>query len=141
MITEDQQVTPAATTIEAADAIAQAIQRYIDGMARGDQALLADAFHPEAHMYGAVGAQRFDVPITEFTKIVVDSPADAGRTFRARITAIAQVDDVACATVIEEGFWGTLSFVDLLTLCRMEDRWRIVSKTFAHTGGEPPAMH
>lgn len=141
MITEDQQVTPAATTIEEADAIAQAIQLYIDGMARGDQALLADACHPEARMYGAVGAQRYDVPITEFGKVVGESPADAGGTFRARITAIVQTDDVACATVVEEGFWGTLSFVDILTLCCIEDRWRIVSKTFTHTGGEPPAPH
>ena len=92
-------------------------------------------------MYGAVGAQRYDVPITEFGKVVGESPADAGGTFRARITAIVQTDDVACATVVEEGFWGTLSFVDILTLCCIEDRWRIVSKTFTHTGGEPPAPH
>ena len=141
MITEEPKFTPAATTIEAADAIAQAIQLYIDGMARGDQALLADACHAEARMYGAVGAQRFDVPMTEFAKVVGESPADAGGTFRARITAIVQTDDVASATVVEEGFWGTLSFFDLLTLCRIEDRWRIVSKTFAHTGGELPASH
>jgi hypothetical protein len=31
-----------------------------------------------------------------------------------------------------------MSFVDFLSLCRIEDRWRIVSKTFAHTAGEPP---
>ncbi len=141
MITEDQQATPVATTIDEADAIARAIQLYIDGMARGDAALLADSCHPEARMYGAVGDQRFDVPIAEFAKIVGESPADAGGTFRARITAIDQTDDVACATVVEEGFWGTLSFVDILTLCRIEDRWRIVSKTFAHTGGELPASH
>lgn len=27
------------------------------------------------------------------------------------------------------------SFVDLLSLCRMEDRWRIVNKTFAIPAG------
>lgn len=141
MISEHQHVAPAATTIEETDAIAHAIQLYIDGMARGDQAKLADAFHPEARMYGALGAQRFDVPITEFAKILTESPADADGTFRARVTSIVMIGDVACATVVEEGFWGTVSFVDLLTLCRIEDRWRIVSKTFTHTGGEPPAPH
>jgi hypothetical protein len=43
--------------------------------------------------------------------------------------------------VVEEGFWGTVSFVDFLALCRIDSRWRIVNKTFAHTGGEPPAPH
>lgn len=141
MITEHQQVAPGATTIEEADAIAHAIELYIDGMARGDQDKLASAFHPEARMYGAIGAQRFDVPITEFFKIVADSPADAAGTFHARVNSIVHTGDVACATVVEEGFWGTLSFVDLLTLCRLQDGWRIASKTFTHTGGQPPAPH
>ncbi len=141
MITEHQQVAQEAASIEAADAIAQAVQLYIDGTARGDGAKLAEAFHPDARMYGAIGAQRFDVPIAEYAKILAESPADAAGTFRARITSIVQAGDAACATVVEEGFWGTVSFVDFLTLCRVEDRWRIVSKTFAHTGGEPPASH
>ncbi len=139
MITEHQQVAQEAASIEAADAIAQAVQLYIDGTARGDGAKLAEAFHPDARMYGAIGAQRFDVPIAEFAKLVTESPADAAGTYRARIASVEQTGDAATAIVVEEGFWGTMSFTDFLSLCRIEDRWRIVTKTFAHTGGELPA--
>jgi hypothetical protein len=59
---------------------------------------------------------------------------------RGRITSIVQAGDAATATVVEDGFWGTLSFVTFLTLSRIEGRWRIVNKNFAHTGGEMPAQ-
>ena len=106
MITEHQQVAYQVARIEDLDAIGQAVQLYIDAMARGDKAALAEAFHPDARMYGALGEQRYDVPIGEFAEIVAESPADAAGTFRARIASIAQVGDAASATVVEEGFWG-----------------------------------
>ncbi len=138
MTTGQQDVMRDGTTIEDVDAIAQTLQLYIDGTASGDRAKLAEAFHPDARMFGALGEQRFDVPITEYADVVAGTPADVAGTFRTRITSITQTGDAAAATIVEEGFWGTVSFVDLLTLCRIEDRWLIVSKTFAHTAGEPP---
>jgi hypothetical protein len=39
-----------------------------------------------------------------------------------RHTSIDQAGDVAVATLVEEGCWGTVSFVDY----------------FSHTGGTPP---
>jgi hypothetical protein len=33
---------------------------------------------------------------------------------------------------------GTLSFTDFFSLSRIDGEWKIVNKTFAHTGGEPP---
>jgi hypothetical protein len=29
---------------------------------------------------------------------------------------------------------------DFFTLAQIDGKWAIVNKTFAHTGGEPPAM-
>ena len=40
---------------------------------------------------------------------------------------------------MEEGFWGTVSFVDFFTLARIDGAWKIVNKAFVHTDGEPPA--
>lgn len=137
MITEHQQVAQGGATSDAADAIAQAVQLYIDGTARGDGAKLAEAFHPDARIYGAVGAQRFDVPVAEFAKLITESPADAAGTYRARITSIVETGDAAIATVVEEGFWGTMSFTDFLSLCRIEDRWRIVNKTSPTRAASP----
>ena len=137
MPTEQQQPVRAGTPIDDYDAIAATVQLYIDGSARGDAAKLTEGFHPDAQMYGAVGDDRYDEPITEYIKLVADSPG--GETLRARITSIVQAGDAASATVVEDGFWGTLSFVTFLTLSRIEGRWRIVNKNFAHTGGEMPA--
>lgn len=137
MATEQQHRVRAGTPIDDYDAIAATVQLYIDGSARGDAAKLTEGFHPNAQMYGAVGDDRYDEPIAEYIKLMAESPG--GETLRARITSIVQAGDAASATVIEDGFWGTLSFVTFLTLSRIEGRWRIVNKNFAHTGGQMPA--
>jgi hypothetical protein len=51
-----------------------------------------------------------------------------------------QVGDAAFAVLEEQGFWGTASFTDFFTLAQVDGAWRIVNKTSAHTGGEPPEM-
>jgi hypothetical protein len=51
-----------------------------------------------------------------------------------------QTGDAAFATVVGEGYWGTVSFVDYLSLAKIDGTWKIVNKLFAHTGGEPPGM-
>jgi hypothetical protein len=51
---------------------------------------------------------------------------------------VQQTGDAAVGVVAEEGYWGTVSFIDYFQLARIEGEWKIVSKLFAHTGGEPP---
>ena len=137
MATQQDQPARLGSPIDDYDAIAATVQLYIDGCARGDAAKLEGAFHESAQMYGAVGSDRYDEPIGEFIKLMAESPG--GETLRMRIASIAQAGDAATATVVEDGFWGTLSFVTFFALARIEGRWRIVNKTFAHTGGEMPA--
>ena len=42
--------------------------------------------------------------------------------------------------MVEEGYRGTVSFVDYLSLAKIGGTWKIVNKLFAHTGDEPPEM-
>jgi hypothetical protein len=137
MATEQQQSTRVGTPIDDHDAIVATVQLYIQGSAEGDAAKLSEGFHEDAQMYGAVGDDRYDEPITEYIKLMAESPG--GATMRGRITSIAQAGDAASATVAEDGFWGTMSFVSFLTLSRIDGRWWIVNKNFAHIGGEMPA--
>jgi hypothetical protein len=51
---------------------------------------------------------------------------------------VEQTEDAASVVLVEEGFWGSVSFVDYFDLARIDGTWKIVNKTFAHTGGEPP---
>jgi len=115
-----------------------ALQLYIDGVAGGDAAALESAFHSDARMFGALGGQRVDVPISEMIAMVAAQPADVGGSFKATVRSVEVHGDVAAATVDEENFWGTVSFTDLFSLARIDGSWQIVSKAFTHTGGTPP---
>jgi hypothetical protein len=120
-------------------AITEVVQLYIDGSRAGDSDKLRQAFHPDARMYGSISGQRFDLPIEEFFALASSQPADVDGTYDARIVSLEQVGDAATAAIEETGFWGTLSFTDFFSLSRIDGEWKIVNKTFAHTGGEPPA--
>lgn len=129
-----------AISIDDRTAVSDTVQLYIDGARDGDVSKLRQAFHADARMFGSLGGQRFDVPIGEFFALADGKPAAVDDSFAARIVAVDQVGDAASAVVEEEGYWGSVSFTDFFTLSRFGDEWKIVNKTFAHTGGEPPAM-
>ena len=130
-----------ATTIDTANeraAIEGAVQLYIDGVAKGDAAKLKEAFHDEAWMFGSLGGQRYDVPIGQLIEMATAQPLDSDGGFSARITSVEQVGDAATARIEEDGCWGSVSLVDYFTLAKIDGAWKIVNKTFAHTGGEMP---
>jgi hypothetical protein len=114
------------------------MQRYIDGARDGDVGKLKEAFHPDARMFGSLGGQRLDAPIGEFFAMADGQPADTDGSYQGRITAVEQVLDAASVIVEEHGYWGTVSFTDYFALSRINGEWKIVNKTFAHTGGRPP---
>ena len=121
------------------EAITQTLQLYIDGAADGDVDKLKRAFHDQAWMFGQMGGQRFDMPITEFFGLAASKPLRTDDGFHAEIVHVEQAGDIACAIVTEEGAWGSVSFTDYFLLSRIEGEWKIVAKAFAHTGGEMPS--
>jgi hypothetical protein len=118
--------------------VAGAVQLYIEGVAKGDTAKLEQAFHPDARMYGSVGGQRIDIPISEMIAMSASQPADADGSYRASVRSVEEEGDAAIAILDEDGFWGTMSFVDFFSLAQIDGQWKIVNKTFAHTGGSMP---
>lgn len=119
------------------DEIVKVLQLYSDGASKGDATKLRQAFHPEARMFGQLAGARVDIPISEFVAMAVGQPADTG-AYRGRVLSVTQAGDAAAAVVAEEGCWGSVSFIDFFTLARIDSNWKIVSKTFAHTGGQMP---
>ncbi len=119
-------------------AITEVMQLYMDGAADGDVSKLEAAFHEHAWMFGEMGGQRLDMPIKEFFGLAQAQPLKTDDKFRARLVAVEQTGDAATAVITEDGAWGTVSFVDYFTLARVDGDWKIVNKTFAHTGGKPP---
>jgi hypothetical protein len=119
------------------DAICRVLQLCTDGEAKGDVAKLQEAFHADARMFGSLAGERFDVPIAELFALAESEPADTGN-YRSRVLSVQQTGDAAVAVVAEEGYWGSVSFIDYFLLARIEGVWKIVCKLFDHTGGEPP---
>jgi len=119
-------------------AITEAMQLYIDGAANGDVSKLETAFDEHAWMFGQMGGQRLDMPIRDFFDLAKAQPLKTDENFAARVVSVEQTGDAASAIVEEDGCWGSVSFRDFFTLARIDGDWKIVNKTFAHTGGEPP---
>lgn len=128
----------AQTLVDDYDAICKVLQLCADGESKGDSGKLKEAFHTDARMFGSLAGTRYDVPIQELFAMADQGPADTG-SYRARVVAVHQTGDAAVATVAEEGYWGSVSFIDYFLLARIDGAWTIVCKLFAHTGGEPPA--
>jgi hypothetical protein len=127
----------AADVVSDYDAICRVLQLCTEGEAKGDVGKLREAFHADAQMFGSLAGDRFDVPIEELFKLAESEPADTGN-YRSRVLSVQQTDDAAVAVVAEEGYWGTVSFIDYFQLARIDGDWKIVCKLFAHTAGEPP---
>ena len=113
------------------------IQLYVEG-SNGDGDKMRQAFHPDAHMFGHIGAMDTYEPITDFTKLVEAQPGLAGPNYRADIRTIDLVGDAGVAVLVETDYFGC-DFVDYFTVARIDGRWWITNKTYAHTGGTPPA--
>lgn len=112
------------------------IQLYIDG-ASGDAAKLTEAFHPDARMFGHIGEMATYIPITDFIGMVEGSPSMAGPGYTADIRTVDVVGDAGVAVLVEHDYAGC-DFVDYFSVARIDGRWWITNKTYAHTGGSPP---
>ncbi len=126
-----------ANVVDDYDAICRVLQLCTEGEAKGDVGKLREAFHADARMFGSLAGTRYDVPIAELFELAESAPADTG-TYRSRVLSVQQTGDAAVAVVAEEGYWGSISFIDYFQLARIDGDWKIVCKLFAHTGGEPP---
>lgn len=114
-------------------AVRRVMQTYIDG-AGGDPALLREAFHANAMMFGNMGPKRWDVPVSRFIDRVAkaESPPP-GADYAYEISEVRVVGDAASAIVVERDYFG-MDFVNLFTLARFPEGWKIVSKTYTSPG-------
>jgi Putative lumazine-binding len=126
-----------AQRIDDLEAITKVIQLYIDGSA-GDVAKLKQAFHAEARMYGHIGEVQHAIPISGFIDMVANAKGSmAGARYRAKIVSVDVVGDAGMAVLAEEDYLGC-DFVDYFSMARIDGQWKIVNKTYAHTGGKLP---
>lgn len=120
------------------EAIAGVLRLYIEGAANGDAAKLAEAFHEHARTFGSLNGTRYDISVPEMIELEQRAPRNSDGRYTAQIMSISQAGDVATATIEEDGCWGTASFTSFLALAKIDGRWQIVSRVFAHVSGALP---
>lgn len=109
------------------------LQRYFDGLYRGDVGLLAQVFHPQARLYGEVKGQVAMRDVQPYLEAVARraSPQSLGEARRMQMQALRIDGSVALATARCEmlGF----DYLDQLSLLKdTEGRWSIVAKLYTH---------
>lgn len=117
------------------------LDRYFDGIYRGDVPQLKATFHPQAMLFGEVKGQPYLKSLADYLKAVENrkSPRDSGESFRMKTLAVEVLDDIAYARAHCPmlGF----NYVDYLALVRQGGQWLIVNKLFTHVSPSIPENH
>ena len=109
------------------DAIAKAVQHYIDGAKSGRGDDMKPAFHKDATIFGHAGADLFAGPIQQlFDWNDENGPATE---LQARIVSIDLADTVATVR-LELNNWTGSRYTDLFTLLKVDGEWKIMNKVF-----------
>ena len=114
-------------TVSEYDAIAQTVERYVEGGKSGRSADMKAAFHPEATIFGYIGDDLFAGPIQK----LFDWNDQNGQAteLQARLAAIDITGTVATAR-LELDNWTGHRFTDMFTLLKVDGEWKIISKVF-----------
>lgn len=108
-------------------AIAETLQRYIDGAHRGEVALLRSAFTEGARVSGSYGGKPVSWSLPEFCDAVAKGGAAPG--LEARVVSVEHSGSAAMARLEAQNWRGT-RYTDFFVLVRRAEGWRIDSKVF-----------
>jgi hypothetical protein len=114
-------------TVSEYDAIAQTIQRYVDGGKSGRSEEMKAAFHPDATIFGYIGPDLFAGPIQKLFDW--NDQNGAATELQARLAGIDIMDTIATAR-LELDNWTGHRFTDMFTLLKVDGEWKIISKVF-----------
>ena len=109
------------------EAIAETLQRYIDGARTGDIALLRSAFTPGARVSGSYSGKPVSWTLQEFCDAVAKGGAAPG--LEARVVSMEHSGGAAMAR-LEALNWRGTRYTDFFVLVKQGDGWCIDSKVF-----------
>ncbi len=107
------------------------LQDYFEGLYECDTEHLARVFHPEAGYYCATDGQLLHFDMAHYFAVLKKrvSPKAQGHVRSDRIMSVEFAGPVTAQAKVQCSIPGK-SFLDLLTLVRLDGRWQIVSKVF-----------
>lgn len=115
--------------------IGAVIDKYFRGLFEGDTAKLAEVFAEDSILYGDIDGEPFLKKRQEFLDLVDGRPSleSQGDTFRMKVLSLEVLGPVAFARLSAPMM--DKSYVDLISLYRFEDGWKIVNKLFVNGAG------
>jgi hypothetical protein len=113
--------------------IEQVLQTYFDGLHEGDTAKLARAFHDVAHLFSVEDGKLADMAREQWFEMVRSRQSAQSRDLPRR-DWVVQIDRSGPNTAFAKVQCQIPPryFTDYLTLAKLADGWKIVSKTY-HT--------
>ena len=122
--------------IETDKEVRAVIQKYIDATFNGDVKAIKKLFHSKAVMNGYIGNKvLLGGPEPFFQHLESIKPmSETGTPYKANITFLHLVGNVASIIVSETGFASELNFTTYFHLLKDGEEWKIISKTFTTTG-------
>ena len=113
------------------EAVKMCVNNYLDGISKGDAAKLNMAFHPSAMLrtVNAAGTMQ-DLPVAKF---IAGTPAGgiSAKGGSTKLVSYSYIGISALATV--ELAFGDFKYVDLLSMLKFGNEWKIVSRVFSRT--------
>jgi Putative lumazine-binding len=113
------------------EAVKMCVNNYLDGISKGDAAKLNMAFHPTAMLrtVTAAGALQ-DLPVAKF---IAGTPSGgiSAKGGSTKLVSYSYIGVSALATV--ELAFGDFKYVDLLSMLKFGNEWKIVSRVFSRT--------
>ncbi len=127
--TEISRVTKAdeASSFGEYEAVAKALQPYIDSAKTGSSKLARTAFFDHAHIVGSVGGEFYNMDADTFAGVVESGgPAPDIKHHIAWI----DISGSAAAAKVEFINWGGNRFTDFFVLYKHDSQWKISGKVY-----------
>jgi hypothetical protein len=118
------------TYVQEFNAIVEVLNKYSEGGAKADSALMKPAFHERATIFGVENGNLAGGPIQGLYD-TIDTAFRPSPEAKAAIVRIDIVGAAASARVDTDNISG-YRFTDFFNLLKVDDRWTIVSKIY-HT--------
>lgn len=119
-------------TQDYADVVA-AVQAYVEGLRVGSRAGVAQAFHPEAVMYGFTKGTLLGGPISNLYDFVQQNGAAADIQTRLDVLAITPTTAVVRVDMEKDAIGA--DYTDFHTLLKQEGQWRVIAKVYHQYAG------
>ncbi len=108
------------------------ITNYFEGIYYGDTEKLETVFHENAELHGDIGGAEYRKNVPDYLEGVKGrrSPKELGESFNMKTLGIDIIGNIAMAK-LQLPMLG-YNYFDYLSLAKIDGRWKIVGKIFAH---------